>query len=125
MRSPDREAELIDEAREDAVSFGVDPDYVEALMNVVSTTAERSTARLSTSDALVESAAAPGLRIMVSPPNHCGLNAGCKAFGQQEEHFAPVDSLALRDALTRLACPIVGPGHRSCAAFSRPSMVAN
>lgn len=35
MRSPDREAELIDEARQDATSLGVDPDYVEELMNVV------------------------------------------------------------------------------------------
>ncbi len=35
MRSPDREAELIDEARDDAASLGVDPGYVEALMNVV------------------------------------------------------------------------------------------
>lgn len=35
MRSPDREAELIDEARDDAATLGVDPEYVEALMNVV------------------------------------------------------------------------------------------
>ena len=35
MRSPDREAELIEEARGDAVALGVDPDYVESLMTVV------------------------------------------------------------------------------------------
>ena len=35
MRSPDREAELIAEAREDAVQLGVNPDYVEKLMTVV------------------------------------------------------------------------------------------
>lgn len=35
MRSPDREAELIDEAREDAAALGVDPNYVEALMLLV------------------------------------------------------------------------------------------
>ncbi len=35
MRSPDREAELIAEARQDATRLGVDPDYAEALMNLV------------------------------------------------------------------------------------------
>jgi 3-deoxy-7-phosphoheptulonate synthase len=35
MRSPEREAELVAEARADAVSLGVDPDYVQALMEVV------------------------------------------------------------------------------------------
>ena len=35
LRSPDREAELIDEAREDAVAAGVDPDYIEALFTTV------------------------------------------------------------------------------------------
>ncbi len=35
MRSPDREAELIDEARDDAAGLGVDPGYVETLMTVV------------------------------------------------------------------------------------------
>jgi len=37
MRSPDREAELIAEAREDAVAAGVSPDYIEELMTVVLT----------------------------------------------------------------------------------------
>jgi len=35
MRSPDREAELIAEARDDAARFGVDPDYIDVLMNVI------------------------------------------------------------------------------------------
>jgi len=35
MRSPDREAELIDEARADAAKLEIDPDYVAALMNLV------------------------------------------------------------------------------------------
>ncbi len=35
MRSPDREAELIQEAREDAISLGVDPGYIEKLMTLV------------------------------------------------------------------------------------------
>lgn len=35
MRSPDREAELIEDAREDAASLGVDPEYVEELFTVV------------------------------------------------------------------------------------------
>jgi chorismate mutase-like protein len=35
MRSPDREAELIAEARDDAVAVGVPPDYIEELMTVV------------------------------------------------------------------------------------------
>lgn len=35
MRSPDREAELIQEARDDAAVLGVDPDYIESLMVVV------------------------------------------------------------------------------------------
>lgn len=35
MRSPDRERELIDEARGDAASLGVDPDYIQALMELV------------------------------------------------------------------------------------------
>ncbi len=35
IRSPDREAELIAEARDDAVVEGVDPDYVEELMTLV------------------------------------------------------------------------------------------
>ena len=35
MRSPDREAELIAEARDDAQQLGVDPGYVESLMSVV------------------------------------------------------------------------------------------
>jgi len=35
MRSPDRETELVKEAREDAVALGVDPDYIEELMTLV------------------------------------------------------------------------------------------
>ncbi len=35
MRSLDREAELIGEARDDAIAVGVDPDYVEALFTVI------------------------------------------------------------------------------------------
>lgn len=35
IRSPDREAELVAEARQDAVAAGVDPDYVEELMRLV------------------------------------------------------------------------------------------
>jgi 3-deoxy-7-phosphoheptulonate synthase len=35
IRSPDREAELIDEARDDAATAGIDPDYVEDLMTLV------------------------------------------------------------------------------------------
>jgi len=35
MRSPDREAELIAEAQDDAQQLGVDPGYVESLMTVV------------------------------------------------------------------------------------------
>jgi 3-deoxy-7-phosphoheptulonate synthase len=35
MRSPDREAELIAEMRDDAVAVGMDPMYAEELMNVV------------------------------------------------------------------------------------------
>jgi len=35
LRSPLREAELMEESREDAVSHGVDPDYIEALMSLV------------------------------------------------------------------------------------------
>jgi 3-deoxy-7-phosphoheptulonate synthase len=35
MRSPDREAELIAEARDDAAAAGVDPDYVEALFTII------------------------------------------------------------------------------------------
>ncbi len=35
LRSPDREAELIAEARTDAVDAGVDPDYAEELMTLV------------------------------------------------------------------------------------------
>jgi 3-deoxy-7-phosphoheptulonate synthase len=35
MRSPDREAELIAEARQDAAAVGVDPEYVDELMRLV------------------------------------------------------------------------------------------
>ncbi len=35
LRSPDREAELIDEARTDAVAEGLDPDYVARMMELV------------------------------------------------------------------------------------------
>ena len=35
IRSPEREAELIEEARDDAAASGIDPDYVEALFTVV------------------------------------------------------------------------------------------
>ncbi len=35
MRSPDREAELIAEMREDAEAVGMDPGYAEDLMDVV------------------------------------------------------------------------------------------
>ena len=35
MRSPDREAELIEEARQDAIALGIQPDYAETLMTVV------------------------------------------------------------------------------------------
>ncbi len=35
LRSPLREAELIEEARVDAAALGIDPQYVEDLMNVV------------------------------------------------------------------------------------------
>jgi 3-deoxy-7-phosphoheptulonate synthase len=35
MRSPDREAELIREAREDAEALGMDPDYAEELMELI------------------------------------------------------------------------------------------
>jgi len=35
MRSPDRETELIEEARSDAEELGVDPDYIESLMTLV------------------------------------------------------------------------------------------
>ncbi|MCZ7534006.1 MAG: chorismate mutase [Acidimicrobiia bacterium] len=35
MESPDREAELMAEARSDAMAIGLDPDYIEAVMRVV------------------------------------------------------------------------------------------
>ncbi len=35
LRSPDREAELLDEAADDAVELGIDPIYVRAIMEVV------------------------------------------------------------------------------------------
>ncbi len=35
MHAPDREAELIDEARDDARQFGIDPEYAASLMTVV------------------------------------------------------------------------------------------
>jgi 3-deoxy-7-phosphoheptulonate synthase len=35
MRSPDREAELIAEARDDAVAAGIDPDYIESLFTII------------------------------------------------------------------------------------------
>lgn len=35
LESPDREAELIDEARADAAEIGLDPDYIEDVMQVV------------------------------------------------------------------------------------------
>ncbi len=35
IRSPDREAELIAEARDDALAAGVSPDYIEELMRLV------------------------------------------------------------------------------------------
>jgi chorismate mutase/prephenate dehydrogenase len=35
LESPAREAELIDEARADAVQVGLDPDYIEEVMRVV------------------------------------------------------------------------------------------
>ena len=35
MRSPDREAELIAEMREDAEAVGMDPRYAEELMEVI------------------------------------------------------------------------------------------
>ena len=35
LRSPDREAELIEEARDDARSLGIDPEYAADLMDLV------------------------------------------------------------------------------------------
>ncbi|HSF87438.1 MAG TPA: 3-deoxy-7-phosphoheptulonate synthase [Acidimicrobiia bacterium] len=35
MRSPEREVELIDEARRDAANLGIDPDYISELMTLV------------------------------------------------------------------------------------------
>ena len=35
MRSPDREAELVAEVRQDAEAHGIDPDYIEDFINLV------------------------------------------------------------------------------------------